>query len=61
MPNLAGMSRAAANAALKAAGLFYSTKGPGAGTTKWTHVVSTVPAAGSTVPYMSTVILNVAE
>jgi serine/threonine-protein kinase len=61
MPNLAGMSRAAANAALKAAGLFYTTKGPGAGTTRWTHVVSTVPAAGSTVPYRSTVILNVAE
>jgi serine/threonine-protein kinase len=61
MPNLAGMSRVAANAALTAAGLYYSTRGPGAGTTKWTHVVSTIPAAGSTVPYMSTVILNVAE
>jgi len=51
--------------ALKAAGLFYSTKGPGAGTATtagtWTKVVSTIPAAGTMVPYKSTVTLNVTK
>jgi len=61
MPNLAGVTRAQANAILTADGLYYSTRGPGAGTTKWTHVVSTIPKAGTVVPYLSTVILNVAE
>jgi beta-lactam-binding protein with PASTA domain len=55
------MTRAQVIAALTKAGLFYTTLGPGAHTTKWTHVVSTIPAAGSTVPYRSTVTLNVAE
>lgn len=61
MPNLVGLTRAQVTAALTTAGLFYSTQGPGAHTTNWTHVVSTIPAAGATVPYMSTVTLNVAE
>ena len=61
MPNLAGMTRTQAIATLKKVGLFYTTLGPGAHTTLWTHVVSTIPAAGSTVPYLSTVTLNVAE
>lgn len=61
MPNLVGMDRTQVNAALKLAGLYYSTRGPGAGTLKWTHVVSTIPVAGTAVPALSTVILNVAE
>ena len=61
MPNLVGMSQSQVHAALKVAGLYYKTQGPGHGTTKWTHVVSTIPAAGTKVPFLSTVILNVAE
>src|ERR1035437_3980411 len=65
MPNLTGMDPAQVYTALKAAGLFYSTKGPGAGTATtagtWTKVVSTIPAAGTMVPYKSTVTLNVTK
>ncbi len=65
MPNLVGMDQAQVGAAMKAAGLYYSTKGPGAGSATaaptWTRVVSTVPAAGATVPYESTVLLNVTK
>jgi beta-lactam-binding protein with PASTA domain len=62
MPNLVGMDPAQVNAALHTAGLFYKTQGPGAGIpAAWTKVVSTIPAAGVTVPYMSTVTLNVTK
>ena len=59
MPNLVGMNRAQVNSALHSAGLYYTTRGPNAGTTKWTSVVSQVPAAGTKVRRLSTVILNV--
>ena len=65
MPNLTGMDPAQVGTALKAVGLYYKTQGPGAGTATtsptWTRVVSTIPAAGATVPYLSTVTLNVAK
>ncbi len=65
MPNLTGMDPAQVGVALKAVGLFYKTQGPGAGTATsnptWTRVVSTIPAAGATVPYLSTVTLNVTK
>ncbi|MBW4029052.1 MAG: protein kinase [Acidobacteria bacterium] len=65
MPNLTGMDPAQVGVTLKAAGLFYKTQGPGAGTATtsptWVRVVSTIPAAGVTVPYLSTVTLNVAK
>jgi beta-lactam-binding protein with PASTA domain len=63
MPNLVGMDQSQVAAAMKVAGLYYSTKGPGAGSATsaptWTRVVSTVPASGTKVPYESTVLLNV--
>jgi hypothetical protein len=59
------MDPAQVGAALKTVGLYYKTQGPGAGTATtsptWTKVVSTVPVAGTTVPYLSTVTLNVAQ
>jgi serine/threonine-protein kinase len=65
MPNLVGMDQAQVATAMKTAGLYYSTKGTGAGTATsaptWTRVVSTLPAAGTTVPYKSTVVLNVTQ
>jgi beta-lactam-binding protein with PASTA domain len=61
VPNLVGDDQAQVQAALHAAGLYFSTRGPGHGTPAWKHVVSTVPRAGTTVPWHSTVILNVTE
>jgi serine/threonine-protein kinase len=59
MPNVAGMTRAEVNTALHNAGLYYSTRGPGADSPTWTTVVSSVPAAGTMVKWHSNVILNV--
>ena len=59
VPQLVGLSRDAVNAALHKAALFYSTRGPGAGTTQWRRVTSTLPGAGTMVPWHSTIILNV--
>ena len=65
MPNLVGMDQAQVYAALHTAGLFYTTRGPGAGTSTtngtWTKVVSSIPAAGTKVPARSTVTLNVTK
>ena len=61
MPNLVGDNQAQVGAALHQAGLYYSTRGPGHGTSAWKRVVSTLPAAGTMVPWHSTVILNVDE
>jgi beta-lactam-binding protein with PASTA domain len=44
---------------MKKAVLYFTTTGPGAGTTTWTKVTSESPAAGTMVPYKSTVVLNV--
>ncbi len=59
VPNVVGMNQAQVYAAFKKAQLFYTTRGPNAGTTKWTKVVSEVPAAGTMVKWKSTITLNV--
>lgn len=60
VPNVVGMDQSQVLAAFKAADLYYSTRGNGAGThPTWTSVVSEVPGAGTTVKKLSTVILNV--
>jgi len=61
MPNLVGDNQAQVGAALHQAGLYYTTRGPGHGTSAWKRVVSTLPAAGTMVPWHSTVTLNVDE
>jgi serine/threonine-protein kinase len=61
VPNVVGVSRAQVNTLLGAAGLYYSTKGPGADSPSWTRVLSTIPAVGTTVPWHSTIILNVTD
>jgi len=65
MPNVVGMDQAQVKVAMTDAHLFYKTQGPGAGTATsngtWTKVVSEIPAAGTTVPYRSTVTLNVTK
>ncbi|HEY7931212.1 MAG TPA: protein kinase [Acidimicrobiales bacterium] len=59
VPNVVGMGQAQVYAAFKKAQLYFTTSGPGAGTTKWTKVLSEVPAAGTLVPWHSSVSLNV--
>ncbi len=59
MPNLVGDSRATAYAVMHQELLFFSTKGPGAGTSAWVRVTGQLPAAGSIVPVRSTIELFV--
>jgi len=54
-----GDDPAEVNTAMKKAVLYYTTVGPGAGTTTWTTVVSESPAAGTEVAWKSTVTLTV--
>ena len=61
VPNLVGLSYSQVVTALKNAGLFYSTSGPGAGTTTWTSVTAQVPVAGTVVKYHSSVRLTVTK
>ncbi len=59
VPNVVGDNYAETIAAMKKAVLYFTTEGPGAGTTTWTKVVSEDPTAGTKVAYKSTVILHV--
>jgi PASTA domain len=59
VPDVVGDDYAEANAAFKKAVLYFTTEGPGAGTTTWTKVVSESPPAGTKVAYKSTVVLHV--
>ncbi len=59
VPDVVGLDYAQTYAAFKKAGLYFTTSGHLAGTTKWTQVVSETPAAGTLVPYKSTVSLVV--
>jgi serine/threonine-protein kinase len=61
VPNVVGMDQAQVYAAFHTAKLYFTTSGPGAGTTKWTKVVSQAPVAGTMVPWHSSVALNVGE
>ena len=59
VPNVVGDDYAQTYAAFKKAGLYFSTSGHLAGTTTWTRVISETPAAGTLVPFKSTVSLVV--
>jgi serine/threonine-protein kinase len=59
VPNVVGDNQVQLVAAMKKAVLYYTTTGPNANTTKWTKVVSENPAAGTMVPYKSSVTLTV--
>ena len=61
VPNVVGMNQAQVLAAMKKSVLYYTTTGPGAGTTKWTKVISESPLAGTMVPWKSSVTLTVGE
>jgi serine/threonine-protein kinase len=61
VPNVVGMNQAQVLAAMKKAVLYYTTTGPGAGTTKWTKVIAESPPAGTMVPWKSSVTLTVGE
>jgi len=59
MPNVVGDTRAQAFAAMKAADLYFTTRGPNSGGSKWTSVTASTPKAGASVAKLSTVILYV--
>jgi eukaryotic-like serine/threonine-protein kinase len=59
VPDVVGLDYAQTYAAMKKAVLYFTTTGPGAGTTTWTKVISESPGAGTMVPYKSTVVLDV--
>lgn len=61
VPSLVGLSRAQVFAAMQKALLYFSTRGPGAGTSAWRQVTSTSPAAGTWVAVRSSVVLFVKE
>ena len=61
VPDLAGLSRAAANLALTKAQLYYTTTGPGANSPNWTTVVRTDPVAGTVVKRLSSILVYVTE
>jgi beta-lactam-binding protein with PASTA domain len=59
MPNVVGLSRAQVFAAMKAAHLYFVTRGPNANTTKWTTATGQSPPAGTTLKKLSTVTVDV--
>jgi rare lipoprotein A (peptidoglycan hydrolase) len=59
MPNFLGMGRASVYAEMYSAQLYFKTVGPGANTHEWVRVVGEIPAAGTLVAPLSTVILDV--
>lgn len=61
MPNVAGMTRSQVFAVMAKDKLYFSTRGPGAGTNNWRYVVSSQPAAGTLVKPLSAVVLYVKE
>ena len=61
MPNFIGMGRSSVYAEMYSAQLYFKTRGPGANTSAWVRVVGEIPAAGTTIPVLSTVILEVTE
>ena len=58
MPNVVGLSKAQVFAVMRADQLFFRTKGPGSANGTWVSVTSEIPAAGTLVPWRSTVILT---
>ena len=59
VPNVVGDSRSQVYAAMRAASLYFSTTGPGSNSPTWTTVVAQSPAAGTVVPWHSSVALQV--
>jgi eukaryotic-like serine/threonine-protein kinase len=59
VPNLVGLNSAQTKAAMTAAKLYYVTSGPGSANETWTKVVSSSPAAGTMVPVLSSVKVDV--
>ena len=58
MPNVVGLTQAQVFAVMRADQLFFHTQGPGSAAGNWVTVTSEIPAAGTLVPWRSTVILT---
>lgn len=61
MPNVIGLGQSELHYAMYRAQLYYKTQGPGADSPRWVRVVGEIPAAGTPVPVLSTVILEVTD
>ncbi len=61
MPNVIGLGQSELHAAMYRAQLYYKTEGPGADSPRWVRVVGEIPAVGTPVPLLSTVILEVTD
>ncbi|NNN09665.1 MAG: hypothetical protein HKL85_10805 [Acidimicrobiaceae bacterium] len=61
MPNFVGMGRTSVYAEMFSAQLYFKTTGVGANTSQWVRVVSEIPAAGTMIHPLSTVILQVSS
>lgn len=59
MPNFVGMGRSSVYAEMYSAHLYFKTLGPGGNSHEWVRVVGEIPAAGTLVAPLSTVILDV--
>jgi beta-lactam-binding protein with PASTA domain len=59
MPNFVGMDRSGVYSEMYSAKLYFKTTGPGADTSRWVRVVGELPAAGTMIHPLSTVILQV--
>src|SRR5674476_1209476 len=59
MPNFVGMDRSGVYSEMYSAHLYFKTTGPGANTSRWVRVVGELPAAGTMIQPLSTVILQV--
>lgn len=60
VPKLVGLSKAAVYKAMKSAGLYFDTTGPGAFSGAWARAVAQSPAAGTVVKFQSVVLVHVA-
>ncbi len=59
VPRVIGLSRAQTFAAMKRAGLYFQTRGPGSSTGRWVVVVHQSPAPGTRVAWHAEVLLRV--
>lgn len=59
VPRVIGLSRAQTFAAMKRAGLYFQTRGPGSSTGRWVVVVRQSPAPGTLVAWHAEVLLRV--
>ncbi|MGH9020633.1 MAG: PASTA domain-containing protein [Acidimicrobiales bacterium] len=61
VPNVVGLTRSGVFAAMRGAGLYFTTRGPGSTTSTWSSAVSEIPRAGTVVAWHSSVTITVSR